>query len=90
MRRNQETKPKQITEITDISLTAYLMYRGAEVKARKLPTGKVAFRIESTELDALTDEYYDNPTVPLQDFLQFFRRVKSSIYEVGGAKSNGK
>jgi hypothetical protein len=88
MRRSQEPKLRQITEITDISLTAYLMYKGADVKARKLPTGKVAFRIESPELDALTDEFYNNPTVPLQDFLQFFKKVKSAIYEIGGAKSN--
>jgi hypothetical protein len=88
--RRQESRLKQIAEIIDISLTAYLMYRGADVKPRKLPTGKVAFRVESEDLDTLTDEFYNNPTVPLQDFLQFFKRVKSTIYDIGGVKSNGR
>jgi hypothetical protein len=79
-------KIKQVSEITDISLTAFYLYRGADVEPRTLPNGRIAFRVECEDLDTLTDEFYDNPIVPLLDYLQYFKRVKTMIYNLGGTR----
>jgi hypothetical protein len=79
-------KIKQVSEITDISLTAFCLYRGADVKPRTLPNGRIAFRVECEGLDAITDKFYDNPIVPLLDYLQYFKRVKTMIYNLGGTR----
>ena len=79
-------KTNQVTEVTDISLAAFLLYRGATITPRTMPNGKIAFRMEAENLDSLTDEYFNNPVVPLLDYLQYFKRVKSLIYNMGGIR----
>jgi hypothetical protein len=38
---------KQVSETTDVSLASFLLFKGADIKPRKIVRGRVGFRVEA-------------------------------------------
>jgi len=79
--KNTETIETQ--EFTDNIIVAYLDYKEFLVKAKT--GGKlVSFTVSGPNLTATIQEFYNNPKVPIQNFIQSYRKIRSMIFNMKG------
>lgn len=79
--KNTETIETQ--EFTDTLLVAYLDYR--EFTIKPVTGGKlISFTVAGRNLTETIEEFYNNPKVPILNFVQSYRKIRSMMFNLKG------
>jgi len=70
--------------IHDIHVSAYLQFKGLNPELKKEGTRVVFCFPNSPETQSLMDDYYNNPTVRLVDYISHLRRLRAQMLSMRG------
>jgi hypothetical protein len=84
--KNTETIETQ--EFTDSIIVTYLDYRKEFVIKPKRGGRLVSFIVSGPNLTAAIEEFYSNPKIPILNFIESYRKIRSMIFNLKGC--NGK
>lgn len=79
-------------ELTDTLMVSYL-YVLRNFTIRPLITNGnklISFIIEGENLNEAIERFYANEPVPIQDFCQAYKTIRSMIFNLKGERDNGK
>lgn len=78
---------EEIKELTDSILVSYLHYKSFSVKPLCNNNQKlISFEISGKDLTTAIEEFYSNPKVPILNFVQSYKTVRSMIFNLKGEK----
>ena len=67
--------------ITDLNLSAYLLLKGYKCHPQK--NGKyIIFNFRGPNLQETIQSYYDNPKIPVLDFVEKLKTVRSILFNL--------
>ena len=79
----------KIVSIKDIHTAAYLEFKGIELTLCKIGT-RVVFSISADDLSyRLLAEFQTNPEVPILEYVNLLRRLRSRMLDVRDGTPNG-
>jgi len=85
LREKTLNKDIDIREFTDCQLTAFFDFRGYSITPIR-QNQRVAFIVRGYGIDDVIDEFYKNPKIPILDFCNSYKKIRSMIFNLRGSK----
>lgn len=78
---------EQTKELTDSLLLSYLDYKGFSVTPKINDNNKlISFKVVGNNLDVAIQDFYSNPKIPILNFCNSYRKIRSMIFNLKGER----